>query len=286
LNLKKGQLYATLLYRQSLGDHFQLEVAVQPKGSAPVTLYLKDFPVSRDTRGRIGSDVEDDQYMVNVSLTAWPDSSGFVVDNRSFISFVQMVRPDDTNDRLAKSIVRLSRGEIGDRLVGVHAEVRTPHDQGRAVGQWGTLPAQFRPKQGSRVISLKRLSVNAQLVDDAICGGYDGSFEGDLDVLYVPGRDFLNEREVRYVVQQSFSGSLMKASCEELTAGMVHAVVGAFKGQARSVASRVYNLTGFAETIWSFQQEVPSFPRPATKGEIKRTEERRRPSHQRTRASC
>lgn len=127
-------------------------------------------------------------------------------------------------------------------------------------------------------IFLNRFRVEAALVDDMVCGGYDGGFECEVEVfvdrLDADGFAVHNERFVQ-TVRDEFARGTFKASCEELSAGVAFVATQMVDDRLTSVHVRVYNLTGYTTAVWKRGMKIPTFPRFATDKEIERTHERR-----------
>ncbi len=123
---------------------------------------------------------------------------------------------------------------------------------------------------------LEAFYVNAILANAAVCGGFDGdeqfeaTVELEVEELDVNGFVVDNHGFIEYVDEQ-FSKTMLKASCEELAMGLVN--LAHRKTDDRLVACRatVTNRTGYAEIKWEKGQSVPNFPRVATRAEREAT---------------
>ena len=121
--------------------------------------------------------------------------------------------------------------------------------------------------------------MGAILVDNAVCGGYDGYFNTDISIVVdqVHAWTVLHNRIMPQVYLR-FREAIIKASCEELCAGLAHIAIQIAGQPLVSFSARVQNLTGYAEIIWYSGQAMPPFPRLATQLEAKQmTQMQRRP---------
>lgn len=122
---------------------------------------------------------------------------------------------------------------------------------------------------------LKSFDVEATLVDNHVCGGYDGEFQAMVEL----GAEELDENgfvtdNVGFIefCNDRFSQDLLKASCEELAAGLVALAYEKVGPRLVTCFARVRNQTGHAEMTWEQGQMIPRFPRPATREERESTE--------------
>lgn len=118
---------------------------------------------------------------------------------------------------------------------------------------------------------IKRFSVQVDLISKARCGGYDGHFETEaylvVDKLDSDGFVVQNE-EFMSNVRSVFASYPIKASCEELAAGVAHIAAQMADERLVSVNVKVFNLTGFTTASWQRGNTIPPFPRAATEEEI------------------
>lgn len=134
---------------------------------------------------------------------------------------------------------------------------------------------------------IEQFRVDALIAKIARCGGYDLGFEAELTVttkdLDDEGFVVHNEKLVdlvrnwfKYGQSEERSGcpSIWRASCEQLTEGLVNVVTQMVpKGRLVSVHARVFNHMGHTDLVWKKGQKVPDFPRLATAEEIEETKE-------------
>ena len=129
-------------------------------------------------------------------------------------------------------------------------------------------------KLAQTTLYLKRFSVEARLVNNAACGGYDGHFEAEVSVTAdkLDGNGFVvHNEEFTQSIRRQFASGNIKASCEELAQGIVNVAGLEIDDRLVKVVARVYNLTGYAEVFWRRGMELPAFPRFATEREIEET---------------
>lgn len=127
---------------------------------------------------------------------------------------------------------------------------------------------------------VERFIVDAQLVENAICGnGNGGSFETECR-LVVEGLDdngFVVEvHSFIEAVQRAYADGMRKASCEELAGGVINVAHRLIGPRLTEASATVYNQTGHVEVDWERGNEVPAFPRTATAQETKATRKARR----------
>jgi len=128
-------------------------------------------------------------------------------------------------------------------------------------------------------LAVHSFGVDAQLVENAICGnGNAGSFETEcrLVVEGLDGSGFVVEvHSFIEAVQRAYADGMRKASCEELAGGVVHVAHRLIGSRLVEASATVYNQTGHVEVAWKRGDEVPAFPREATKQEVKATHKTR-----------
>ncbi|MDO8483063.1 MAG: hypothetical protein Q7S86_04585 [bacterium] len=237
--------------------------------SGLATLHLNNFRVLRAGSHSGCSQTDPLDHMIDLALTvAALDSRGFVTDNEPFIREVQQMNGNDEPDRFIRRVHEFAQSRIGDRLLQVKTTARW-NGLRQHEGVWKTpgfsgLPTRNAPS----TLRIRSEMMPVNLVDLAVCGGYDGRrFNFDVDI-GVKTSEQPASNEFRSAAERAFGNRALKASCEELASGLV-SVAGRVYGDTLVAAkTRVYNLTGFAEHDWQEGWGAALFPREATGREI------------------
>ncbi|MEN9605016.1 MAG: hypothetical protein RJB39_701 [Candidatus Parcubacteria bacterium] len=166
------------------------------------------------------------------------------------------------------------------------------------------MPALQRKKQGHKnqrhkrklrppvfTIFVEEFEVPCLLAAVARCGGYDQKFGAEVSIstrsLDADGFVVHNERLVERI-QWKFAldnetgkgrlldGSVVwKASCEELAAGVANVVASlVHPNRLAAMQVKVFNELGHVTLDWTAGDQIPPFPRRATKQEIKDTKKK------------
>lgn len=249
------------------------------------TLRLVDFAVKSPQSARMSCTDSSNDYFVTVGLAVSElDSNGFVTDNVPFIHEVQTFGLRKNAPELAQFAIDTAKHIVGHRLVSVDVDVR---GIGNAKLVWpkGASSITAPALETGRSFALREMVLDAELVNNAVCGGYDGSFRADLLFTLPNGQNWSRHasKDLRGIIADRFGGNVLKASCEELAGGLVHIAARNVPG-ITSAIGRVYNLTGFAETEWIEGMPVSPFPRQANPKEIRETRNKRRSEEYRPRA--
>ena len=147
-------------------------------------------------------------------------------------------------------------------------------------------------KHPKTTLVIDQFAVPVQLVDDFACGGVYNQFTVSISA---STRGLTKEGFVIEVkgliesVKEAFAarGRMLKASCEELAGGVLHIVHREVGKRLVAAEIEVDNVTGHVALSWQQGQAVPSFPREATREEVKKTEAAKAaPAHAASRSIC
>lgn len=126
-------------------------------------------------------------------------------------------------------------------------------------------------------LSIRKFGVAAELANNHVCGtGERGAFytEVTLSARKLDENGFVVDNSALIAaVRESFRTTMFVASCEQLAEAVVNVAHKLMGGRLVSAKATVFNETGSVEIEWEDGQVVPSFPRAATKDEVKRTRE-------------
>ena len=125
--------------------------------------------------------------------------------------------------------------------------------------------------------------VEVALADNFVCGGVNGAFRVTVELAAreLTPEGFVTEVQAFMLdVKRAFAAGgedscdaphrpngMLKASCEELAGGVVHVAHKNTGARLEHAIVEVQNLTGWVKVEWNRGEEVPSFPRTATKKE-------------------
>ncbi|MES2437103.1 MAG: hypothetical protein V4519_03745 [Patescibacteria group bacterium] len=225
------------------------------------TLNLRDFEVPHPTSR--------DNFVVSVGIgTKSLDDNGFVTDNMPFIEQVQRRARRHTSEGVAHAIGDMTISYLDRRIRQVVIEVKNTASR-FTLKQPKVLELDPQPSlpQGFDTFRIDGLSVEAELSDNHVCGGYDGQFRCDLRYTAADGKN--RSTAITDVIRRAFQSKTYTASCEQLTQGIVYQACQVLGSQGLHVIGRVYNLTGYAETHWNSRLVVPEMPRESTCGEVR-----------------
>jgi len=203
------------------------------------------------------------------------DESGFVSEVEEFIHTAQR-RTYQTGAEIVTAMRRQAESFVGNRLLGVSTEV-IPFDRTSppVKDTWTATnhPVIERVESPYLMRMSEPRSMNVLLVANAVCGGYQGSF--DYRMSLTTKRE-TSPREFIYAAAETFGHETRKASCEELALGLIHVANRLYGKSLVTATPQVFNLTGHVEAHWQSGWTVPPFPRIATRREKEETVERRR----------
>lgn len=121
-------------------------------------------------------------------------------------------------------------------------------------------------------LCIERFDVAVNLAESFVCGGVNGEFEVTifLTTRGLTAEGYVAEvRSLMDAVKNAYAPGrgMLKASCEELAGGVVHVIHKALPKRVISIEAHVKNLTGHVLVEWEKGNEVPEFPRTATRAE-------------------
>ncbi len=198
--------------------------------------------------------------ILNVSFTVtMPNWRGFVVDTQQLIARVRRLRVYNMG-HASQQIIDVGKELMGSRLVSMNGTIRKESGDESHYISFG--PATVDTSSYTKIVEKKY--VPAKLIDDAVCGGFDGQFLCEVWV----GEKELSGDSVINQIRFAFRNHVYKASCEELALGVCRIVRQVYP-MCPQIMSRVYNQSGYAEVVWEQGMEEPAFPQRATPTEIK-----------------
>lgn len=112
----------------------------------------------------------------------------------------------------------------------------------------------------------------ASLIDKNICGGApNGAFKYDLEISTssLDHQGFVLDNRVIDDIPHEWTDRLYVASCETLAGGLIRFIHAKISRRALRIIARVYNKTGYAETVWEKGNTLPAGPRIPTPTELK-----------------
>lgn len=119
--------------------------------------------------------------------------------------------------------------------------------------------------------------ITASLVNNKVCGGLDdGKFKCHIEIVTrdLDSDGFVTDnQEFLDYVQQTFDQGRYKASCEELCDGITRLAFNTVGGRLEQCHVTVFNLTGKVVSNWKRGDEIPIFPRLATRREKEETDD-------------
>ena len=235
----------------------QVAAVIRPE----INLNLQAFWV-RLTRG-LTAEMSVDLYVRDL------DPDGFVTDNQPYIDELRRMSHQSI-ERLAAVAVELAKEKVGDRLTRVIVRAETLKNRRDMVWPEGSKEQLFPNGSNHSSVGFESVFFDAALVDNHVCGGYDGQFRCDLQVA-TPRQHNVRRGLLIEEIQRQFKIAMLKASCEDLVQGVAQVAIDVAREEALAVKARVYNLTGWAGIYWEKGMQVPPFPRNATRAETKRT---------------
>ncbi len=234
------------------------------KATLPITtLGFNPFTVTRSTK----------QLHVEMVMRAHKlDRRGFVVSTKSFRRLIEREAQGDTPRTLGRSIIELARKIAGGRLVNINVLIRSVRHQ--AMTEWpGDIHFPWLTyhdaRKGEENGALNKFEVGVKLVDQAVCDSYSkGVFVASIGYVLPAvdrSRAWEDDQLIRDSIRAEFAGKVLKASCEELTRGIIHAMHKLQGEKLVSMRASIDIRTGSAATVWAKGMPVPAFPRRATK---------------------
>ena len=112
--------------------------------------------------------------------------------------------------------------------------------------------------------------IPAKLADNAACGGYNKRFRAEihLTVTTLDCDGFVVENlSLIKACRDRFKMTMYKASCEELSMGIVNIAHEMLGDRLITATVKVFNLTGYTQTVWKRGELIPPFPRLASVSE-------------------